>query len=206
MENLVTITYDSTHYYLIDCPGGKLLVDAGLAGSLPKFRAQLRRNRIIPSEIRYVLFTHHHADHAGIIQEIKDLSGARLLIHAVQVPFLPHLEAFYAGKSVYTPIRIEKDDVILTTPNRAILRGLGIYGEVIETPGHSPDSVSLVLDSGRAFVGDMNLFYGGGAEAESHALLQESWHRLLARKAQVFYPAHAGPVRADEVRRQLSAL
>jgi glyoxylase-like metal-dependent hydrolase (beta-lactamase superfamily II) len=205
MENLVTITYDSTHYYLIDCPSGKLLVDAGLAGSMPKFRAHIRRNRIILSEIKYILFTHHHADHAGIIQEIKNLSGARLLIHEVQIPFLANLEAFYDHKGVYTPIVVEKNDLILKTPNREVLQSLGINGEVLETPGHSPDSVSLVLDSGKAFIGDMNLFYGGGAEAENTLLLRESWHKLLALKVHVFYPAHAGPIRAEEVRRRLAA-
>ena len=88
MQNLVRLTYDSTHYYLIACAGGKLLVDAGMPGTLPKFASQLKKYHIAPAEIRYVMFTHHHPDHAGIIQEIKDVSRAHLLIHDVQVPYL----------------------------------------------------------------------------------------------------------------------
>lgn len=38
--------------------------------------------------------------------------------------------------------------------SRAFLAGIGIDGEIISTPSHSPDSVSLVLDDGDCFVGD----------------------------------------------------
>ncbi len=68
MENLLTLTYDSTHYYLVNCPGGRLLVDAGMPGSLPKFKAQLKTYGLDFPAISYVLFTHNHPDHAGIVQ------------------------------------------------------------------------------------------------------------------------------------------
>ena len=72
MTNLLAITISSTHYYLLDCAGGKLMVDTGWAGSLPKLVSELRRCKMQLSQIRYVMITHHHPDHAGLTQEIKD--------------------------------------------------------------------------------------------------------------------------------------
>ena len=95
MENVLTLTYDSTHYFLLDCKDGKLLVDAGMPGSLPRFRAQLKARKVELSSIRYVMMTHHHPDHAGILQEIRDVSGAKLLIHAVQVAALAELQKLF---------------------------------------------------------------------------------------------------------------
>ena len=75
----------------------------------------------------------------------------------MQIPFLENLKTFQAEKSVYRAIRIDASDLVLRGSNRADLYGVGIQGEIIETPGHSDDSVSLVLDSGLAFIGDLQL-------------------------------------------------
>ncbi len=204
MENLVTLTYGSTHYYLIDVKNGKLLVDAGMAGTLPKFQNQLKQAGVNFTEIKYVMMTHHHPDHAGILQEIKNRSGAKLLIHTVQIPYLTDLRSFYEKKGGYVPIRVEKDDLVLQSPNRDILHRLGILGEVVETPGHSPDSVSLVLDSGMAFIGDLNPYYSG--EAQNEALNLSSWKQLLERRVKIFYPAHANPFTPAELKPLLGSL
>jgi ribonuclease/clavin/mitogillin len=204
MENLVTLTYDSTHYYLISGRSGKLLVDAGLPGSMPKFKAQLNQYNIRFFEITYVMMTHHHPDHAGILQEIKNASGAKLIIHEKQVPFLASLAAYYKKKGGYVPIQIGKDDLVITAQNRVILSSIGFQGEMVETPGHSEDSISLVLDSGMAFVGDLNPLYG--MDPENEAVHVQSWKKLIDRNAQVFYPAHANPVSAAEIKQLLEIL
>jgi glyoxylase-like metal-dependent hydrolase (beta-lactamase superfamily II) len=204
MENLVTLTYRGTHTYLVSLARGWLLVDAGWAGSLGAVERQLRGYRIALSEIVYVLLTHTHPDHAGLAQTLKRAAGARLILHASQVPLLPGLAAFYAGKAEgYEPIVVEPGDVVLSGETRAALAGCGIAGEVVETPGHSVDSVSLVLDSGRAFTGDLPL-PGYGADGAADRLVLASWHSLLARGALVFHPSHAGPLGAEQVRAALA--
>ncbi len=204
MKPLITLTYDSTHYYLIDLPGGKLLVDAGMPGSLPKFKAQLKIYQLDFPAIRYVMFTHTHPDHAGIIQEIKNASGAKLIIHEIQVAHLPELRAFAEKKSIrgYVPIRIEKGDIVLQTRNQSTLRGLGIPGEVIETPGHSPDSISLALNSGMAFIGDQPPF--PFMDPERDAQWSTSWKKLIDSGAQVLYPSHAEPIPVERIKQILT--
>src|SRR5689334_8704243 len=98
---MVTLTYRSTHNFLIDLAQGKLMIDAGWPGALPALKSQLRAYDIAPQDIRYVFTTHLHPDHAGLAQEIKQFSGARLILHEKQLPHLPELEASFKGKGGY---------------------------------------------------------------------------------------------------------
>jgi ribonuclease/clavin/mitogillin len=203
VENLVTLTYRSTHTFLVDLSRGKLMIDAGWPGSLPALKSQLRQYGIAPTEIKWVLITHMHPDHAGLAQEIKQLSGARLILHQKQIPLLPELAASLRAKGGYTPIVVEPADIVLAGDHRRVMAGLGVPGDVIETPGHSDDSVSLVLDSGLAFIGDLHLPQFAADEAAA-ALTRSSWQTLLEHGANIFYPAHAPPFEASVVKRALS--
>jgi len=193
MQNLVTLTVRSTHFYLIDCKHGKLLIDAGW--EMPAFTAQLRQYRIPFSDIRYVMFTHHHPDHAGLVQNVKNLSGARLIIHEKQIPFLDDLAAYFAKKGGYEPIRVEKNDLI--SPNLAALLSIGVQGEIVETPGHSDDSVSLVLDSGDAFIGDLPS--PDFTTDETRAAVHASWKKLIDLNVRWFYHSHTDPIPVQKV-------
>ena len=198
MTNLLAITISSTHYYLLDCAGGKLMVDTGWAGSLPKLVSELRRYKMPASQIRYVMITHHHPDHAGLTQEIKDACGAKLIIHEKQIPYLKDLAAFYREKGGYVPIRVEKDDFIVSQTNREVLKSIGVVGEMLATPGHSDDSFSLVLDGGMAFTGDLTPPFMAGEENE--AILRASWTRVLSLNPQMIYPAHGNSMPAGQLR------
>jgi DNA-directed RNA polymerase subunit RPC12/RpoP len=85
------------------------------------------------------------------------------------------------------PIAVDGSLVLKPEECRAFLRGAGIDGEIVWTPGHSPDSISLVLDEGRAFTGDL-----------THPLLlsdeddacRDSRVKLSALGARMIYPAH----------------
>jgi endoribonuclease LACTB2 len=186
VENLVIITVKSTHFYLIDVGKGMLLVDAGWVDVFKQFEHQLKAYKIPYSEIKYVMMTHHHPDHAGLIQTVKRLSGARQLIPAEQLAYLPAVAAFYKNMPEFEPLELGKRDVV--NPDRAMLHSLGIHAEIVPTPGHSPDSVSLVMDSGAAFVGDLRP--PGMVSEENAAEIRASWQRLVEHGAQEIYPAH----------------
>jgi hydroxyacylglutathione hydrolase len=87
------------------------------------------------------------------------------------------------------------------------LNEFGISGKIIFTPGHSPGSVSLLLDTGEAFVGDlaMNAFPlrlspGLPIFAEDLHKVRDSWELLLDRGAKTIYPAHGNSFSAEIIR------
>ena len=201
MDNLITLTYRSTHTYLVDCRGGKLMVDPGWPGTLAIFKNGLKRYQVEPAAIKYVFATHLHPDHAGLAQEVKNACGSRLIIHRRQIPCLESLRQSFEKKGGYVPIQIDKTDFIVDSPARAMLESIGVEGALIETPGHSDDSISLVLDNGVAFVGDLT--WPDRAGPENGTAIITSWRSLIANGAQTIYPGHGGPIPVAQVVRLL---
>lgn len=200
MSAPLILTDRGCHRYLIAIRDGFLLFDPGWAGSLGQLLHGLKAKGIDPKAIRYVMFSHHDPDHAGLTQEVKDAWGARLLIHRVQIPFLKDLEAFYARKGSrlgdYAKIIVSSQDVILEEDNRGVLAGLGIAGQAVLTPGHTDDSLTLVLDDGSAFTGDLHP-PSMVAETELPATLA-SWDKIRRLGARTIYPGHGQPFALGE--------
>jgi ribonuclease/clavin/mitogillin len=92
----------------------------------------------------------------------------------------------------YVEITMEGNVTIPPADSRARLSEIGIAGEMLPTPGHSEDSVSLVLDDGSVFVGDLTPF--GLAEARAAPIVDASWRLLGKQGATRVHPGH-GPVR-----------
>ena len=85
---------------------------------------------------------------------------------------------------------------------RETLKAIGIRGELVETPGHSPDSVSLALDAGLAFVGDLHL--PDQVDAGSYDAVAGSWRKLIDLNVHTVYPGHAQPFQMERVAALLS--
>src|SRR5512146_3297431 len=141
--NILNVGYDSTNYYLIDCNAEKLLIDCGWPGTLPKFMAQLKRKGVSIQEIKYLLVTHFHPDHAGLTQELKN-QGIKLILMEGQINFIAPFGDFFKGKNFpYVEIAQNGDLILKFEDSRKFLAGIGIAGEIISTPGHTDDSVTL---------------------------------------------------------------
>jgi glyoxylase-like metal-dependent hydrolase (beta-lactamase superfamily II) len=188
---IVNVGYRSTNYWVIGFGGSRLLVDLGWPGTFGTLRATLRRAGVPLEAIRYGLATHFHIDHAGLGQELKN-AGVPLLVTPDQLASIPLMKAHTTPRDEYLEIRPDDNVVVTCDASRALLATIGLEGEIVHTPGHSADSVSLVLDSGAAFTGDLTP--PALATDEQAAMVQASWQRLLDKGATRVYPGH-GPIR-----------
>jgi glyoxylase-like metal-dependent hydrolase (beta-lactamase superfamily II) len=187
--NIVNVGYDSTNYYLLEIKGGKLLIDCGWPGTLPKLMAELKRKGISIKEIKYLLVTHFHPDHAGITQDMKKL-GVKLVLLESQVDFIAPFAEFFKGKNLPYIEITQSDNLILKfADSQKFLAGIGITGEIIPTPGHSDDSVTLILDEGFAFTGDLPPLF---MVAEEDHVTRGSWDKIYQHKITRIFPAHGG--------------
>jgi glyoxylase-like metal-dependent hydrolase (beta-lactamase superfamily II) len=189
--NIIHVGYDSTNYYLLINDRTGLLVDVGWPGTLPKLQHILSRRDLTVSQINYLVITHYHPDHAGLAQEVKN-EGVKLVVLETQPAFIPALKAYMKPINPYVDIQLDDNIALRIAASRDFLRGLGIQGEIIATPGHSDDSISLVLDDGSAFTGDLPppLFAADDAQSD----LNQSWEKLRALGVKTIYPGH-GPAR-----------
>ena len=197
---ITELHYSNTNTYLIHGKNGALLFDTGWAGTLPKFLKALGENNKKLSDIRFLMISHFHPDHMGIAQDISDM-GVTIAVMDVQKDHIHSAdEILMRDKNVdFKPIYDASVRIISISDSKTFLKEMGIGGEIIHTPGHSDDSVSLWLDKEKAlFVGDLNPLY----ELEMHRSTQiaESWDKLLARKPRTVYYGHA---KTAELRRSL---
>src|SRR5260221_10761912 len=141
--NIVNVGYGSTNYYILADSHPKLLIDVGWPGTLPKLQAQCKRTNIKLADVHYFIATHYHPDHAGLAQELKRL-GSKLIVIDIQLTAIPALKSVMKPQNNYSDIDLTDNTMLSIADSRDFLDQLGIQGEIISTPGHSDDSVTLI--------------------------------------------------------------
>jgi ribonuclease/clavin/mitogillin len=187
--NIVNVGYDSTNYYVLAQSAPLLLVDVGWPGTLPKLLHQCKRADISFQQIPYLLITHYHPDHAGLVQEVKH-TGIQLIVIEHQLSAIPLLRSYMKPHHNYRNIDLTDTITLSTSDSRVFLARIGIQGEIMHTPGHSDDSISVLLDEGAAFTGDLTPFFAVGDDEMSS--MSQSWEKIRSFPVKTIYPGH-GP-------------
>ena len=187
---MIKLRYGNTNTFFIQGAGSGLLLDTDYAGTLPAFFRAIKNAHIDIKDITYVLATHYHPDHIGIVSELQKLGITLLLIDVQkdQVHFADDL--FARDKRLhYEPIDEKSAKVISFAESRDFLKSLGISGEIIHTPSHSSDSITLILDNGDCFPGDLEPLEYLAAYDENPAL-KSDWKKIISYHPKMIRYAH----------------
>ena len=220
METLQKIALAQSNCYLLNAAEGYLLIDCGSRSDERLFLSKLHRMGLSPQSIRYLLLTHHHSDHCGLLPfflsenpQIRIIMSDACAAHLeTGRNFHPDAER-YANKTLgfairlyaladgkledfFTPYFRRAGDVILSDQDDVPPDFAGIPGRFIHTPGHTSGSVSLIVGED-AFVGDAarNLLRFAGAPYEpilihDQKACYDSWRKLLATGVKRIHPGH----------------
>ncbi len=183
---IFNIGYKSSNYYLIDAGQYCLAIDVGWPGTINDYGRQLRHTGKKVQDLNYLIVTHFHVDHAGLVQELKD-KGAKFILFDVQIQNIAQMETMIKKKMSYKPINLDGNILITLSESRKFLQSIGLSGEVIHTPGHSDDSISVFLDSGDAFIGDLQ---PENQIMEDDSISKSSWLRLKKLGVKYVNPGH----------------
>lgn len=206
---------------------GCVLVDAGAPGKVGKLKKALGRAGIAPDKVSLVVITHGHWDHVGSVRDIKELTGAEIAMHRRDAGWLEEggkplspgitkwgrffiwIHRWFMPFINIPPVKVD----ILLDDAGMDLAPYGICGCVVHTPGHTNGSVSVLLDTGEAFVGDLamnrlplRLKPGMAIFGEDEVLMRSSLVKLAQLGGKIIYPAHGKPfelerlVRTEDVR------
>lgn len=183
----IKLKYGNTNTFLIN----GLLFDTDMAGMLNPFYKCLKQNGLTPDCIKYVLCSHYHPDHMGLVSELNKL-GIKLLVIENQKQDLHFSDQIFAKQfgSKYSPIDESNAVVISFAESRRFLAQLGIQGEIIPTTSHSRDGIALILDDGNCFVGDLEpaQFIDG---YENNQALQKDWQEIMEHNPKTIHYGHS---------------
>lgn len=207
-----------TKVYLLPINEGYILVDTGYEKDYKKFIRLLNKNSIDISQIKYLFITHYHDDHAGFAARLKKEHSIPLIVQNIsagllskgdsdgqeaenaitkRIEFIFNIFSIFHNGFKYPPVFIDEDDIIIDGDNKIVLRNLNLDADIIYTPGHTCDSMSIICDDGTAFVGDacMNMFNFLGANYRpiyytNLSKMYQSIEKIISLGAKKIVPSH----------------
>ena len=180
-----------------------------------QFLAQSQRPALAQS---LILLTHCHYDHCGGVSGLKKQTGAKVAVHKLNADALMHgtneeIKPYgLNGKLTNLLIKLIMpkqpfDGVIpdILIDDELSLEEFGVKGRAIFTPGHTPGSISIILDSGEAIVGDLvnGAPFKGPLFASDISKSKESFVRIMSFEPKKIYVSHGGPFEPEAIRRML---
>lgn len=218
--------------YVYKASVGYIMIDTGYEHSLSSVEKKLNKTGINISDIKYIFLTHAHDDHAGFLNELLGKNDELKVIMSdkAMTTLKRGQNAFDGGCSTafawmfckllglvgksehrFPPIEERYNDrfIEIEERNKSELESL-LEGEILFTPGHTLDSISLKL-------GDM-IFCGDAAMnglpsskrliiwIENIADFEKSWEKFISTDAKMIYPAHGNPFSKSDLAKYKSAI
>lgn len=206
-------------YLLKGCEGRSVLVDCGIPGSEPKIIQAIENAGIEKHNLQLIIITHGHSDHMGASDRLREITGAKTIIHKNDSDIIRSgkngklqptctkgklFSRFISSETVNNFIPFEPEILL---DGEMSLSEYGFEGKIIETPGHTNGSLSVLLEDGSIFVGDAIM--GGMVVkgkpgfpiyADSVAKAKESIRKIIELSPKMIYVGHGGPYTLDELR------
>ena len=153
--------------HIVELEHGVVVIDAGMPHQAGRIVKEIRALGYAPRDVRLILITHGHIDHAGSAAALRRLTDAPIAMHAADIPLVstPDLKVprgrtdaiDRVGRLIVKfgfllPLETFEPDICLDDGQS--LHRFGVPGQVILTPGHTNGSVTFAFDDGAVFVGD----------------------------------------------------
>lgn len=136
-----------------------VLIDPGLENYLEQQLKEMQDDGIDPKDIDVIAITHLHPDHCGATAALKEISGAKVALHPLQVDYLD-IMAEESRKFLGVDMA-KKFSADLVLEERLSLGSTEL--EILHTPGHSPGSICFYSEDKKILIcGDLVFEQGVG--------------------------------------------
>lgn len=202
---IIRILAQRSNVFLLLGRSRNILIDTGTARNWGRLDTRLRSLNI--DRLDHLILTHSHYDHADNARKLKERYGASVIVHrdearclesgGMPIPggtnFLTRLIVRTLGR-VFALKNVEPCPGDILVDLSYDLAPLGLNAHILATPGHSPGSMSVIVDDEIAIVGDAMFGVFNRSVLPPYAAdvdqTVESWGRLLGTGCQIFLPSH----------------
>lgn len=202
-----------TNSYLVRTQDGTaILIDTGME----RVQHELMKNIISAGfpdwRLNYLLLTHTHFDHCRNASFLKEKTSCQIVLHEsearyVRSGYTPVPEGTNAftfflskrGKAIgrrWFGYHAFEPDILISDNQPLMSEASGL--QILNTPGHTAGSISLILNREVAIAGDA--LFGVFPHrvlppfADDRVELVRSWKRLLDTGCNLFLPGHGNPI------------
>lgn len=169
--------------FLITTPKGHILIDGAMAQSVPLILDNVRTLGFDPRDIRYLLNTHAHYDHAAGLAGMQRASGATMIASAADKPYLEagRIDRGPSSVDAFPPVRVDR---VVGDGDTVVLGGTTLTARL--TPGHSPGCTSWTLMARDSKGVPRKVFVHCSASLGGQSLVPEAYPGMVANYRATF--------------------
>ena len=199
IDNVYYVGSEGLSAFLIVTPKGDILIDGGLPSNAPMIEASIARLGFRLADVKILLNSHAHLDHAGGLARLKADTGATLIASAGDKPLLE--KGVYPGFEDRASLRFPpvKVDRVIGDGQTVSLGGVTLTAHL--TPGHTPGCTTWTFPVREAGVSHQAVVFCSVSVAANRlapkpqypgivADYQATFRKLPSIKADVFLAPH----------------
>lgn len=214
--NITRLISGRSNVYMLSNNSCNILIDTGTATNWKKLKRGLNILQI--SNIDLLILTHTHYDHAANAANIKKYFGVKVLVQAEGSFYITNgINKFPGGTNFFTRFIVNFIGNLVTTKfnfapcgpdiivnDKYYLTSFGFNAYLLPTPGHSSDSISIIVDNQVAIVGDTlfgvfkNSVYPPFADNVQQMII--SWKKLIDTGCSLFLSGHGGSIGLNKLK------
>jgi glyoxylase-like metal-dependent hydrolase (beta-lactamase superfamily II) len=187
--------------YLVDARSELVLIDTGVGYGVSRIEDNIRSLGLQPAQVWHIIATHCHIDHIGGLSAWKERYGPKIIAHELDRAGIEGENNELTAASMYgvdyKPVKV---DMLLKGEAEKLSLG-DLEFNFLHTPGHTPGSISVYIDTkdGRVLFGQD--IHGPFSDAWGSDLKKwrASMQKLLDLKADVLCEGHAGIYRGEKI-------
>lgn len=175
--NLHYVGTETVSAFLLTTPQGHVLIDGILAQSVPQIIGNIKALGFDIADVKYLLNTHAHIDHAGGLAGLQRASGAQMIASAADRPFLEAgaIDHGPTKGNAFPPVRVDR---VIGDGAKVALGGTTLTAHL--TPGHSPGCTSWSTTVTAADGASRSVFLHCSATVAGQSLVPEAYPGMVA--------------------------